>query len=120
MADVLGRNPSDTLTRDLDGKSTSALSDILYRFGTIAREPDVKLEVRCFYEMKKTRVARKIPILGRREIMVRRQSYDAHGQTWLIKDEARRQTLGMHRHLSSVPVGCVTYYDEQVLGSTRQ
>ncbi|KAI9844522.1 MAG: hypothetical protein M1838_002149, partial [Thelocarpon superellum] len=55
IAGILGRRPSETLIRDLNGQS-GVLDDLLSRFASVAQQPWFRLQIRCFFEMKKTQV----------------------------------------------------------------
>jgi hypothetical protein len=55
VSGILGKKPSNSLTRDLDGHS-GVLNDHIHRFSAVIKQKKYALEIRCFFEQQKTRV----------------------------------------------------------------
>jgi hypothetical protein len=51
---VMESNPSDELKKDLV-KNTGVLKDLLRDFAETTQQPWLRLQIRCFYEMRKTK-----------------------------------------------------------------
>lgn len=52
---LIGCDPSESLIQDLDGHS-HVLDETLHRFSLMANEDWMRLQIRCFFELRKTSV----------------------------------------------------------------